>query len=299
MSLMAEREEKHRSVKVFCDWILTIFGFYLIGHALQEAYGDIKNLGTVATLKDILSPFFLSFAILPFLYSLFIYCSYDRVFTSVDFGIKDKELKKYAKFYSVLNFRTDVDFLERWKRKIFLTDIKTKEDLKKSFEDIKIVKMREKNPVQVDIHEGWRPHEAKGFLQSFGIVTNDYHESFDEDWTASSNYLEIEDGYKLSNRIWYYINGDMDQVKKLTLKLYVNNLDIQELSEDKFLEVSRFLLSAAAVRIDDPSLVSFLKADTAEIIVNNYTKITSLKTTWDGGIKGGYDRKLIIENITF
>jgi hypothetical protein len=227
-----------------------------------------------------------------------LYTTYSRIFTPLSYFIKDKKLRKYAKFKAVLHFRTDVDFLERWKRKICLCDEITKDFIKKSFEDMRDIKSREANSTDVEHQEGWSPYKAKLFLKEAGFETNDYHEGFDNEWTCSSNYIEIEDGYNITNRLWYYVSGDQDKVTSLSLKLYVNNLNIETEALEKFKQIAKVLLKNASIPISISQLDDLFEHSDIEIRVNDHKRVILIKTVWEGGIKGGYDKKIIIDNTT-
>lgn len=157
IGLMAEKDEKNKSVKILSDYLLFSSGLFLMSHALIESYIDFKNLATAQTVKDLSGPFILSIAMLPFLYAFYVYTAYERVFAGIKLSIKNDQLRRKAQVRAAITFGSDIDFLERWRRKTFLSDIKTVHDLKKSFSDIKKIKEREKNRPSIDIHIGWSP----------------------------------------------------------------------------------------------------------------------------------------------
>lgn len=103
----------------------------------------------------------------------------------------------------------------------------------------------------------------------------------------------MDDGL-LSNRLGYYVVGDMLAAKWLQLKLYVNYSTFTEAAEIRFREVALRLLEKAGVEDQTPLLNHFsFQPGRLDSGTDTYV-VTLSRENWQGGISGGYDRMLTI-----
>jgi hypothetical protein len=295
VSVYAGHKDEHRSARKACNAILSIVGLFIVAHAINSIWVNYNEFATTNTLKDFYTPILLSLSLTPFLYLLYIYASYERVFSALSWAIKDEDLRKYAKFHAFLSFGTDIDFLDRWRRKILLSRPDNKESIKKSYLDIRTIKSLESNPPSISPCDGWSPYEAQKYIEDYGIATSDYHEQYDE-WFASSPLIEIGDEtIIMRDNIAYYIEGEKMSAKKLKLILTVYNSKNPSDSESKFTETAKALYKkAVSERIPD-DFNSFLYSKGGVFQATEYLKIGLLREEWQGGIEGGYTKKLFFE----
>lgn len=297
-SALAEFREEHKKAGIFCGYILACIVLWILAHTGISVWEDYSEYANFKTFQDFYTPLVLSIALTPFLYALYIYASYQRIFTGLIWAFKDdEELRKYAKRRAILSFRLDIDFLDRWRRKILLTRPDSKEAVIRSIEEIKSVKKLENNPPEIEPVEGWSPYKAQKFLADHEVSVGDYHEQYGE-WFASAPYLEIGDEILLKDNIAYYLNGHRKAVTSLKLVLNVNNPQNGKASESQFFEVAKTLYKRAVSEDVADEFNKLLKAKNKKILLNSYLQASIETEKWEGGIKGGYSKKVIFEIIS-
>ena len=247
MQVFEGKAEKYSLTQKVLSGMLVCFGVLTIGHTIYKISIDINHFASFDTLRDfILSPF-LALWILPFIYVISIYMIFEVYFILLKSHIKDKKLLRFAKWQALLNFSIDTTGLERWKNYLFIRGIDTKTDIINAVKEIKRLQKVEKNPPEVNCEVGWSPYAAKDFLISKGIDTKYYTNTYESDWSASSNYIKLDDDI-IGNSISYYIEGNETIAKKLHLVLDINNSSNAEGAINKFAEYSKDLYLIATTK---------------------------------------------------
>lgn len=295
VSVSAEYKDEHRSARKACNAILSIVGFFIVAHAINSIWVNYNEFATMNTLRDFYTPILLSLSLTPFLYLLYVYASYERVFSALSWAIKDEGLRKYTKFHAFLSFGADIEFLDRWRRKILLSKPENRDNIRKSILDIRAIKSLEKNPPSICSSDGWSPYEAQKYIEDYGISTGDYHEQYDE-WFASSQLIEIGDESTIMrDNIAYYIEGEKKAAKKLKLILSVYNSKNVSGSESKFTEIARALYKKAVSQNIPDNFDSFLNSKEGIFQATEHIKVCLLREEWQGEIEGGYTKRLFFE----
>ncbi|GAB3954928.1 hypothetical protein GCM10028805_41220 [Spirosoma harenae] len=102
----------------------------------------------------------------------------------------------------------------------------------------------ERNPPKIDIEKGWSPYISKDFLIKNGIETNNYKKCYDDEWQATSPYIQLNNEI-IANNIAYYVSGNNSIAKQLKLVLNVNSQIGEDLAIQKFIECTHSLYKAA------------------------------------------------------
>ncbi|PSR55778.1 hypothetical protein AHMF7605_20875 [Adhaeribacter arboris] len=221
MIAMAERKPEHVSVRKLLKGMLALAGLYTISFTIYKIATDFQTFANRGTLNDFLIPGALSFLFLPLMYLLSLYAARENTFIGLG-NVLSPSLLRLAKWYTLRYFVFNKDDLQRWQRYIFVKKIESKTDLRCSIKFIKQLKKIEKNPPSVPIEMGWSLYIAKEALTTEGIKTGQYLPNFNEEWSASSTYLKIDDDL-LANNIAYYIEGNSRVAVRLKLVLNVND----------------------------------------------------------------------------
>lgn len=220
MQVYAQNDSKYIQVQKLFNFILMIIGLFVLYHTVKEIIVHIRDFASYNTLQDfILSPF-LALWFVPFLFLISLYSQYEVGFLSLDRSIKDKQLLNYAKIQSILRFNANIEGFNRWKNKLFIDSVKSKKDLLSSIREIKRLQNVEKNPPSLDKHLGWSPYQAKDFLKDLNVKTRYYQNTYDMEWSSSSDYIKL-DNELLGNNLSYYITGNETAAQKLALVLNV------------------------------------------------------------------------------
>ena len=287
MSAFSENKEEHKVVNSLCNWILAIIGLYALWWSGNKIWDDPSKFLTLQTVQDFSTPIVLSLAFTPFLYVLFIYATYERVFSVLVNVTDDKKLMWYMKLNAITSFGTDTDFLDRWRRNVLLNKPEDREAVRKITVSLLKLKEIEKAPPEIPTHEGWSPYKAQKFLIDHGVTVRDYHEQYG-DWLANSNLLEVGEERILSDNIGYYIEGDARAAKQLVLKLNVNYPDNSEASEATFQTIAQALFEKATDKNVPEKFIKMIETGEGEIEVNDYLQVNASRGEWNGG----YDKKI-------
>ena len=284
----SEKQPESDPVKKLLGWIMISAGLWIL---IYSGYQMITNFHEVATKDTALEfgiPIILSLSFLPFIYFLNVYITYENSFIRIGLSIKDRSLLRYAKWQARIHFRTDLDFLRRWARHIAINDVDSREAVKQSIQHIKAVKKREKNPPIILKEDGWSPYVAKDFLKEVGLPTKDYHHSYGEEWRASSEYKQVSDDL-IPDNIAYYIEGNERSATCLKLRLYLNNPNTSDASEEQFYHIAAALMMKALHGVQEEiSMEVGMQKDI------DGTVVRLIREDWNGGIKGRYDLTLTL-----
>jgi len=289
MSAFSKTKKEHQSINKLCNWILSIVGILMVIWTTQQFVNDPRFFLKLQTFKDFYTPILLSIFLTPFLYGLYIYAVYERVFLTLQFVTNDKKLFNYMKTKAIIAFRTDTDFLDRWKQNIQLNKPKNKEAVNATVSNILQLRKIEKNPPSIPASEGWSPYSAQKFLERHEIFARDYQEQSGE-WYTESPPLKIGNEKKLSDIISYCIFGNIHAVKRLQLNFNVNHPDNNLKSEKSFSEIAITLYKQAINEEPSPKFIDIISSGEGEVQINNYLKIDATKDTWNVGEARGYGK---------
>lgn len=286
MVAIGEREERYAPTVKLLNAVLALTGVGLFVYAAYVAIVDFQHFASVQTLRDFYTPIFLSLLLLPFIFVMHVYMSYETALVRINLSIPDRRLRPFAKLRAIVAFGPSVALLRKWTRNLAAHRPHDKNAIRQSIKEVKAGRRREKNPPCVPPERGWSPTVAKGYLTDQGLIAGDYHRSFDE-WFASTPYLELGDGLMPDN-LAYYVEGDELVATRLKLVLNVNSPADPHASETRFREVAQLLLDRS---IPGHGIVLGTDGLGREL---QHWRVRVEKNSWEGGIAGGYDKRLII-----
>ncbi len=293
MHVLSTHRPEHAAVGRILGSLLSLTGLGYLGYSLYRTVADVASFATLDTLREFGIPILLTVCFLPFLYLLVLYAVYERVFVGLRQSIKDDRLCRSAKWRAFFTFGPKLRLLERWAHSIARFNPDDRAKLLQSFAEIKMLAKREADPPPVQNEDGWSPYAAKDFLNAEGLPTRDYHRSFEDEWFAGSGYLELGGGI-IANNMAYYLNGNKNAVTELKLKLNINSPAEPAEAETRFREICHILLARSlgesAAQVIAGKIIAL-----EEFSMNLPGRIVTLsKEDWQGGIKGGYSRGLVI-----
>ena len=94
---------EYKAVEKIVGTILGIIGVAILIHALIQIHHDFNKFARLDTFIDFILPLVLTLSILPAIYLLLLYISYENLFITVDILLNSKEMKRYAKRLLVLH----------------------------------------------------------------------------------------------------------------------------------------------------------------------------------------------------
>ncbi len=287
-----QADEKYKSVETLFGAILGVLGFSLIAYALYKLAADFLEFAKVETVEDFLLPPLLTFTYLPFIFFLVVYTTYDNISVRLQFSVKDKWVRRFAKFFSVIVFNFRIKDLERWVWMLQVRDIKTIRNVFKAWQDFRSMRKIEKNPPVIPKDEGWSPYEAQGFLKEHGIETGHYKESYG-DWSASAPPVEFGDGL-IPAHIAYYISGDNRAAR--TLKVIVDIYDSKDadIARDKMLDAVETLFQKSTNHIVPEEIKEAIIREENLDDTHDLYSVSFEKDIWPNHSLNGYSLRFCI-----
>jgi len=281
MLVISKRDTKYVAVRKLLNTLMVIAGLFLISYAIYHIVSDFKGFANEGTLNDFLIPALFSFLYVPVLYLVSIVVTHEDLFTGIERKVNDPILRRYARWMVLFHFHVNKTDLNRWRRALFVQEVKTKEDVKRSVQLIRHMKRVEKTPPDVEYEKGWSPYKAKDFLKRVGIATGFYHPSYENEWMACSEYVKLDGGI-LANNIAYYLEGNANVVTKLKLTLNIYNKQHEEVATSKFQVAAKLLYESALMkRIPDKVYKTILLGRNFEMVAGN-RKIIINRQKWTG-----------------
>ena len=295
LSAITEREGTLKSIHNVATALLTLLSLLMLGNSTYHIATGFGDFATSHTAREFALPVLSTAMFLPFLYGLYVYATYDRVFNSFDFSIKDPGLRRYARYRLMTGFLLDTAGLEKWRRHAAMFDSGSNAAIDASIHEIKKARRREKRPYRVPPALGWLPNHAISFLSSAGLTTNDYHRDHGG-WQANSGLVDVGEGVLPSN-IAYYVESEEFVASRLKLQLNVNAPDAADQAYEYFFQIVSLLANAAISGALRNGKVLDIQADDAPLLVNGYA-LTLKRNDWPSRIKGGHDLVFTIEVTT-
>ncbi|MBU0711342.1 hypothetical protein KKA87_05400 [bacterium] len=97
MSAIAENDNKYCPVKTLLDYMMMIFGFWVLIHVSYSIIIDYLSFINKQNLIGFFLPFILTSSYLPFIYFLALYVTYDGLFIRIEYLNKNKPYVKTIK----------------------------------------------------------------------------------------------------------------------------------------------------------------------------------------------------------
>ena len=293
MQAFSTGKPEHRPVHQLLDWLLSAMGLVIVIFAGYKLLTDFSTFWQLSTISDFLLPIALSLLYLPFLYCLMLYMEYEGFFRRIEISIKDQELRRSAKWMSLTSFLGRRGLLKRWLRDVQARQPTTREGLVEIEKRVKRVAELEKAPPPVDPEDGWSPYIASRFLIDEDLMPGDYHPDFvDDEWSASTPYLEIGESVLPSN-IAYYVYGNERIAHTLKVVLNFNRPDDEVLMRGRFTEVALALIKKALGEEAAQKIESVIAA--AEPFEASHQNATLSLSREDWVTDRGYDLRLIVQ----
>lgn len=292
---VAEGKPEYVQVDKLCYTILLVSGLAYFGYGLYQAAMNFSDFVTWSNFREFIVPILLSLLFLPFIYVFSVYVTYDSNLARLNWLMKDKGLRRYAKFQAIWGFGFNLELLRRWARDITINQPSNRKDILSSIAEVKSRRERERHPPQVPQNEGWCPYAAKDFVINIGLPTSDYHPASSGQWFANSKLLEIESEGIIPNNLAYYVEGNEHAAKRLKLNLHINNSATSPASESIFQDACEVLLHAALGDLPDNLLEQIAKNEVIDEVIGG-RHIHLKREYFSGGISDGYSKILTISH---
>jgi len=275
-----------RKNSIISFMLIFIVALYLL-YTIYINYVDFDKLASVSTLREFFIPIILAIISLPFLWLLAVVSEYDAVFSVLKHSIKSEPLLKNTKLKALLEFKFKTKELRRWSQSVVRFRLQDEKKLAITFSEARMIAAHEAKPPVITRELGWSPSVVSSFLLNEGIKLGDYVKNDKNEWSACSNYLNLDDGI-LSNNISLYVCGNDIAVTEIKIILNIYNIALSSSAENKFISMSYLLYLKAINKNNDNNLFMQLKKCKNFRIAMQYWTVALKRTNWGHGVKDSY-----------
>ena len=127
--------KEHGQVRKFLNGIFGILGTVYLIYSGYHIYSDFTVFATAGNLKTFLFPIIMSVLFLPFAYSYALMAHYESLFVRLGFFLKDKKLRRFAKWRILLSVNFSILRLKQMTPGMLFSDCSTKDDIKKEIKN--------------------------------------------------------------------------------------------------------------------------------------------------------------------
>ncbi len=293
MLAISYNDKKFKILENILNLIIILIGSITIIYSIYMCITCFSEFANLKTIHDFIIPPILSLFYIPFICVLIVLFSYELAFIRIKHFIKNPEVQKYAKVYSIVKFNFRIRILERWVFFMQMHNTASKEDVRNTVKQILKMVSIEKSPPDIPLKDGWSPYIAKDFLISEGLKTSYYQPTLQAEWIASSPMIQTDDSI-FSNSISYHIEGDIFATKTLKIILDVFHYESVFLAHSKLYVCAKKLFNSA-LNIDIPNDI---KHAILEGVNNSFQfgiyKVDVQKNTWGDSNNKNYSIEFIL-----
>lgn len=133
---VSELDEAHRPVNKFLNSVAMVVGLALLAYATWRTLDDFSALANVETARSFVLPIIFSALLLPFVWTVAVYCAYESVFVRLQFVAKDETLHPYIKRSLILKYRGNIKYLRAWFQAAWFRTFATMKDVDDSIQPL-------------------------------------------------------------------------------------------------------------------------------------------------------------------
>ena len=122
--------KEHEQVRKLINGLFGILGTVYLIYSGYHIYSDFNGFATTGNLKKFIFPILMSILFLPFAYTYALLVHFESLFVRLGFFLKDKKLRRFAKWRILLSVNFSILRLKRMTPGMLFIDCKTKNDIK-------------------------------------------------------------------------------------------------------------------------------------------------------------------------
>lgn len=127
--------KEHEKVRKFVIGLFGILGTIYLIYSGFHIFSDFSGFATTENLKTFLFPIIMSILFIPFAYSYALLVHYESLFVRLEFFLKDKKLKRFAKWRILFSVNFSILRLKRMTPGMLFYDCSSKNDIKKEIKN--------------------------------------------------------------------------------------------------------------------------------------------------------------------
>ncbi len=281
----------YKPLDKFASWMLCIYAIIALGYSVWFLVTD----WSFDYLWGFLFTFIMSVLFIPFIFLLRLHTIYENVFMRMTLPKNHNFPKWYARIKGMITFGVNTVTLQRWCDHMVRHSINSRKDVDASISLIKESIKREKNPVKVNIKDGWSPYIIKDCLAAHDLPTETYN-CYDDEWGAESSYYDFE-GEFLQNTMAYYVSGTQDFATKLKIVFNCSDPNKQTTHLAQ-LQIRAESLCKSALGLDLPKALasSILSKSTAQTTIKGKEVKVVFNNLPKSRIKNRFGLSFVIQN---
>jgi hypothetical protein len=128
-NVFAESKQEYKKVSKLLNFILGVFGLYLLAFTFREIVLDFQNFATIKNLRDFFLPPLFSIVLLPFVYVMALFMQYEMFFVRIDIANKNSDFTKYAKRRILVACHVNLSKLNKVSKNAGYPKVNNKEDV--------------------------------------------------------------------------------------------------------------------------------------------------------------------------
>jgi hypothetical protein len=128
-NVFAESKQEYKKVSKLLNFILGVFGLYLLVFTFREIVLDFQNFATIKNLRDFFLPPLFSIVLLPFVYVMALFMQYEMFFVRIDIANKNSGVTKYAKRKILMACHVNLSKLNKVSKNVGYPKVNNKEDV--------------------------------------------------------------------------------------------------------------------------------------------------------------------------
>lgn len=129
LNAFSESKPEYNQARKLLNFVLGVFGLYLIAFTFREIVLDFQNFASLKNLRDFFLPILFSITLLPFLYIMALFMQYETFFIRIDFANKNSDVAKYAKRKVLAACHINMPKLNRVSKKAGYPKLNDKKDV--------------------------------------------------------------------------------------------------------------------------------------------------------------------------
>ena len=183
--VLTERKIEYKSVNRLFLFILSSYSLFALSYSIWHLYID----WSLSNFWGFIFTFVMSIAFLPCVLMLRVFSIYENVFIRLFIPHAKRTLdKKYIRRKAITSFGLNTILLQRWCNHVLRHEIKSNDDIDETVRLIKEAIDRERNPLAIDLNDGWSPYIIKDCLEEYGLHSETYDLFYSGEWGGRSPF---------------------------------------------------------------------------------------------------------------
>lgn len=134
---VSSTDSKYKQVESLLTWVMGFIGIGLILFTLYKIIADLQGFASIDNIRDFLLPPLFTVGLLPFIYLIALYVTYDLIFMRTEHSAMNASLAKYAKRKTFFAFHLNLVALNKWLKRVVMLDFNSREDIVRAIKEFK------------------------------------------------------------------------------------------------------------------------------------------------------------------